>query len=127
MDYVAYFLIVNLLLIWKIFWDCRAMHIEKRIVNKTKSALIDGSVYIMSLVSLGFGWVWGAGLFLASLTYRWVFFDIGFNLANNRNWRYYGENAWTDRFLKKVGYWDIPIKLIPAIIGIVLIIIFNHG
>ena len=117
---MAFVLIVNLLLVFKVIWDYQAKNKEHRIVNHGKSAVIDGVIYVFAAWILH-GWDHIVPLTLIAVGYRWVVFDIVFNLVNKDAWNHYGKSALLDRFLTKTGKFHLLIKLIPIILGIVLL------
>lgn len=119
MEIIYYIIIVNILLAFKLWWDYRAKNVQHRVINHELSALIDGFIYLISGFLL-FGFNIGA-IFLITLSYRWIFYDLGYNLLNKEEWNHYGESSKLDIFLKKTGRWHIVIKLIPAIIGIIIL------
>ena len=112
------------MLIFKLWWDYRAKNKKKRIINHLQSSLIDGGIYLVSSVLLfhnDISTVFGA-VFLA-LGFRWVAFDILFNLLNGWKWNHYGQSSKLDLFLKRCGKYHMIPKGIVLLIGIILILI----
>jgi hypothetical protein len=110
---------VNILLAFKLAWDWYAKNKQKMVINHAKSAFFDGFVYVVaawfSFGLSGIGWV------IVAVGYRWIMFDILFNLINGDKWNHYGNSAWTDKQLKKLGKWHLIPKIGVIIIGIILI------
>lgn len=122
MNILYQILIINILLIFKIWWDYRAKG-NGRIINHIRSAAIDLTIYLISSyllfkpdLLLIIGWV------IISLSYRWILFDAIFAKINWGVWVFYGTSSWTDRQLLKVGKYHFLIKLIPLFIGLTLIV-----
>ena len=117
---IAFILIVNALLIFKLWWDYRAKNVKHRIINHEQSAAIDGVIYIVSAWLL-IGFPVAAGWVILAVGYRWVMFDIIFNLLNKWKWNHYGKSSRLDRFLGKMGAWHLAPKTALIVLGIVLI------
>ena len=115
-----YILIINVLLGFKLWWDWRAKNIHKRIINHELSAAIDGLLYTVS-AWFCFGWYAGGWIVLA-IGYRWIMFDLIFNLINDWEWNHYGSSSKLDKFLLNLGDFHLVPKLITLAIGILLII-----
>lgn len=120
---MVYTLIVNGLLAFKLIWDYQAKNKEHRVINHGRSALIDVAIYIISgyLIYKDFRIV--GAILLISLGYRWIMFDIIFNLLNKDKWNHYGESSLLDKILKKTGKFHLVIKALPIILGLILIYI----
>ena len=119
MDILAYILIVNLLLAFKLWWDKRAKD-SGRIINHGLSAAIDGLLYTLSAWFL-FGWDAGGWIVLA-IGYRWLSFDILFNIINGWKWDHYGTSSKLDKFLLSIGKFHLLPKMLLIILGILIII-----
>ena len=125
---LIYSSVVLALLIFKLIWDWYAKNKQKRIINHGFSAFMDCIIYSFS-ASLIFNyylllsnWV-VLGAFIIALGFRWLFFDLLFNIINKKRWDHYGNSAKLDLFLKKTGNWHIFIKLAVILLGILIIII----
>jgi len=114
-------LVVNILLVFKLFWDTRAKR-KGRVINHRRSVVIDGTIYAISVFLLfRFDWIIMLAVFFISVGYRWLMFDTLFSKINWNKWRFYGTSSRLDKLLSKVGKWDTLIKIIPIIIGLILI------
>lgn len=111
--------IVTILLLFKIWWDKRAKD-SGRIINHSLSAAIDGLLYTLSAWFL-FGWDSGGWIVLA-IGYRWLLFDISFNLVNGWKWNHYGLSSKLDKFLHSLGKFHLLPKIFIIALGIILII-----
>jgi len=120
-EVIFYILIVNGLLRFKLWWDWRAKNIKKRVINHSLSAAIDTFIYLVSSWYL-FGWDAGGWLILA-LGYRWLMFDIFFNLSNKDEWWHYGDSSKLDKFLVAMGNFHLVPKIALIILGITIIIL----
>lgn len=117
---MGYFIIiVNTLLVFKLWWDKRAKD-SGRIINHSLSAAIDVFIYTISGWFL-FGWDAG-GWILSAIGYRWIMFDLLFNLVNNDSWNHYGKSSCTDRFLIKLGKFHLVPKICLILLSAILII-----
>jgi len=115
-------IIVNTLLIFKLIKDYHTKNVLLKVPNHKKSALIDTAVYIASALFLtNWKWIEALGLVLIALGYRWVMFDIIFNLINKWKWNHYGESSKLDRWLTSLGKWHLLPKIILIATGIILI------
>ena len=130
MEYFAYILIFSNLLIFKIFWDCRALHIEKRQINKKRSAIIDGVIYAMGSIALFDNWHDIVGAFVAAVAARGLLFDLAFNWVNGWKWYFCGTTSKIDEVLDNLdGKNDskcilgIVLKILVLGIGITIILI----
>lgn len=122
MERIYYFLIiVNILLAFKL-WNDRRLHLDpNKKVNHPLSAAIDGGMYIISSWLL-FGW--GAiGWIVLAIGYRWLMFDLLFNLINHWEWNYYGSSSVLDKFLINLGEFHLLPKIILIIAGILIIML----
>lgn len=128
-----YIIIVNLLLAVKVGWDWYAKNKQKRIINHFRSALIDGLLYVVSAYFLlnrmdGHSLIDAVGAVAIATSWRWMVFDAIFAKINWGVFEFYGKSSKLDRFLAKMDlkwkYLDNLIKLIPALIGLALIIIW---
>jgi hypothetical protein len=128
MNVAIYIAMVIVLLSFKLVYDFRAKNTDKRIINHLRSALIDGFMYIgASFILL----LWGEGFthkvvigfIILSVGFRWLFFDILFNLLNKDKWNHYGKSSKLDRFLTKLGKFHLIPKLLIIIAGLILILI----
>jgi len=117
---MAYAIIFTLLLAFKVIWDYQAKNKEHRIINHGRSAIVDGSIYVIAAWVLH-GWAYIIPLTLISVGARWILFDLAFNIANKDPWDHYGESSFLDRMLKKTGKFHILIKAIPVIAGIIIL------
>ena len=117
---MAYAIIVNLLLAFKVIWDYQAKNEEHRIINHGRSAIIDGAIYVLAAWLLH-GWVYIIPLTLIAVGYRWIVFDLAFNLANRDKWNHYGTSSVLDRFLTKMGNYHLLIKAIPVVAGLLIL------
>lgn len=119
---MAYAIIVNLLLVFKVIWDYQAKNKEHRIIDHARSAIIDGAIYVFAAwILLGADYIIGATLI--AVGYRWIMFDLAFNLANKDKWNHYGTSSVLDRFLTKMGKYHLLIKAIPVVVGVILCLI----
>jgi hypothetical protein len=117
---MGYFIIiVNLILVFKLFWDTIAKD-SGRIINHSLSAAIDGLLYTLS-AWVCFGWDAGGWIVLA-IGYRWIVFDILFNIINGWKWNHYGTSSKLDKFLLSLGNFHLVPKILLIAIGILLII-----
>ena len=116
---LIYILIVNVLLAFKLWWDYRAKK-RGRIINHTRSAIIDTLIYIVA--AWYFLCIDAGAWILTALGYRWIMFDIIFNRLNGWEWNHYGESSMIDKFMIKTGKWHIVIKLAFFLAGTALII-----
>ena len=119
---MAYTIIFVLLLVFKVIWDYQAKNKDHRIINHGRSAVIDGSIYVLS-AWLIYGWELIIPLTLIAVGSRWVLFDLAFNIANGDKWNHYGTSSVLDRFLTKAGKYHLIIKATPVVAGIVLCLI----
>ena len=62
-----------------------------------------------------FGWIVSAAAF------RWIAFDILFNIIQGWEWTHYGKSAWLDKQLTKLGRWHLVPKIILLLTGISMI------
>ena len=114
---ICFLIAVNFLLAFKLGWDYYAKNVQKRIINHQRSAIIDGAIYTACILYFGLDYGW----FFIALSFRWILFDLLFNLLNKDKWNHYGTSSVLDKFLSKTGKWHLVIKLIPAIVGIILL------
>ena len=122
MEKIIYFIIaVNLLLAFKLAWDWYAKNKKKRIINHFRSALIDGMLYLFFIYIFKLPW----GVFFVAIFYRWILFDLIFNILNGDKWNHYGESSYLDRLMKKTGNWHIVIKITALIISLWLTLILT--
>ena len=121
---MAFILIVVILLGIKLAWDWKAKNQEKRIINHARSAMVDGGIYVLSswILFLPNAYLI-AGAVILALSFRWIAFDILFNLLNKDKWDHYGTSSVLDRFMTKAGKYHLLIKAIPVVVGIVLCLI----
>jgi hypothetical protein len=117
---VKFILAINLLIAFKIWWDWRAKS-KGRIINHLQSAGIDVALYSL-LTFVLFDLNDFLGILVLALSYRWIVFDIAFNLVNGWSWDHLGNSSKLDLFLKKFKY-PIVIKLIPIIFGVCLLLL----
>lgn len=127
MNILIYIGIINVLLGFKLFWDYRAKNKQRRIINHSRSSIIDGTLYTVSLYAL-FCMSECSPLFIIggvilSAVYRWILFDIFFNLLNKDKWNHYGQSSKLDLFLAKTGKYHMLVKSSPAILGIILLLL----
>lgn len=121
---MAYAIIVNLLLAFKVIWDYQAKNKEHRIINHARSAIIDGAIYVVASWLLFLPDVYTiAGAVILAVGYRWIAFDVSFNLANGDKWNHYGTSSVLDKLMTKAGKYHILIKAVPIVIGIILCLI----
>lgn len=86
-------LVVNALLAFKLWWDKKAKD-KGRVINHTLSAAIDTTLYLITGCIL---FSWGAvGWVVIALGYRWIVFDLLFNVINNWHWANCGNSSWLD-------------------------------
>ena len=109
---------VNLLLGFKLWWDKRAKD-SGRIINHLLSAAIDGCFYVF-LAWYCTGWDAGGWIIIA-IGYRWIMFDLLFNILNKDPWNHYGNSSWLDKQLKRCGKWHLVPKILLILIGIIII------
>ena len=115
---MTYFLlIISALLSFKLAWDYYAKNAKKRVINHRISALIDTALYCIAIYFLGISWFY----LLFAFTFRWMFFDLFFNLLNKDKWNHYGESSNIDILMKKTGKFHIVIKLLLLLLSIWLI------
>ena len=115
---VWFVLIVNALLAFKLIWDYQATEKEGRVINHARSAIVDGFIYFVSayfLMDNFLAWV------IIAVGYRWVMFDLLFNLIRGKAWDYYGTIAFTDKLLKKLGKFHLLPKVTLIVIGVYLL------
>ncbi len=134
MNGVAYFIIVvNALLVFKLWWDNNAKNKQKRIINHGKSVAFDGLLYAISAYLLihrldGHSLVEAFGATLIAASWRWTAFDAIFAKMNWGAWEFYGKSSILDRFMDRLdGGFELSdnlIKLVPAGVGIALILIY---
>ena len=117
---IWFILIVNILLGFKLWWDKRAKD-SGRIINHLLSAAIDGFIYTISAWFF-FGWDAG-GWIILGIGYRWIVFDIIFNLINGWKWNNYGKSSRLDRFLLSLGDFHLLPKILLIITGLLLILL----
>lgn len=131
MDRLYYFIIiVNLLLIFKLYWDHRARTKDGRVINHGRSLWIDMLIYSgASIFLFGVSWSGLAWVFTAVM-YRGFVFDLFYNLIFHNKWSYCGNNSKIDKVADafdgtrdNICVLGFFIKLILIIIGIILIII----
>ena len=125
---MIYFLIVNLLLGFKLWWDYRSKK-RGRIINHARSVLIDGSFYATTAFFLYCYPDWCSfwllfGIVLSSAGYRWIVFDILFNKLNKDPWDHYGLSSWLDQKLYILGKYHLIPKVIVLVTGLILIYVF---
>lgn len=120
-ELAIYTLIVNALLAFKLWWDYRAKK-SGRIINHFQSATIDGLLYAVAAYFL-FDLQLAISMFLFAVGYRWIFFDLIFNKINGWKWNHYGTSSKLDLFLAKCGKWHFLVKLIPIILGVLIIVL----
>lgn len=130
MDIFAYILIFTNLLIFKVFWDCKSVHIDKRRIDKTRSAIIDGLIYSIASIFLFEDILCTLGVLVISIGARGLLFDFFFNWVNGWRWNFCGTTSKIDQILDNIDGKDderctlgIIIKLIVIGIGIILILI----
>ena len=116
--------IVNAMLAFKLAWDWYAKNKQKRIINHTRSALIDGAIYVGSVWLLGLPWAW----VVIAVAYRWIMFDLLFNLLNGWRWNFCGNSSKIDFTLDNLDGIDDNIcklgvlaKLLLVGLGILLL------
>jgi len=114
-----YIIIVNALLAFKLWWDKRAKD-KGRVINHSLSAAIDVFIYVVS-AWFCVGWDAGGWIVLA-IGYRWLMFDIIFNVINEWEWNHYGSTSRLDRWLTRLNGWHLAPKIILIIFGVLLII-----
>ena len=131
MEILAYILIFTNLLIFKIFWDCKATHLDKRQIDKGRSAAVDLLIYAISAVALLKGIVNIVGAIIIAIGARGLLFDLLFNWVNGWKWHFCGTTSKVDVLLdstdgKQDGKCIIGIILKLAFIGtgITIILIF---
>lgn len=118
MDILIYTAVFLGLLIFKLIWDKKAKD-SGRIINHFQSALIDGILYTLSAYLL-FGFR-GVGYVVTAVGFRWLLFDIFFNLINNWEWNHYGSSSKLDKWLINLKDFHLVPKIITIAIGIALI------
>jgi hypothetical protein len=114
--------IVNALLAFKLAWDWYAKNKQKRVINHTQSALIDGVIYVGSAIYL-FGLEQAAGWVIIAIAYRWIFFDLLFNLLNGWPLFYCGQSSKIDRLADKLDGRDDENCALALIMKIIILII----
>ena len=119
---LIYIIFINALLVFKLWWDWKSKK-SGRIINHTKSAMVDGLLYIIASVlcftivrNLSF-WV-AIGAVIIAASYRWIAFDAIFAKINWGTWDKHGTSSKIDVWLVKQGRYHFFIKLIPIAIGI---------
>ena len=116
---MTYFiLIISALLAFKLAWDYHAKNAEKRVINHAISAVIDTALYCIAIYFLGLSWWY----LLFAFAFRWIFFDLFFNLLNKDKWNHYGDSSKIDILMKKTGKFHIVIKLLLLLLSIWLIL-----
>lgn len=128
MEITIYILIVNLLLFFKLWWDKRAKD-SGRVINHALSSAIDSFIFfIAGFFLFGIGTNLG-GFFIASLGYRWLMFDLGFNLINGWHWSNCGDSGFIDQKTDLIDgkddnrcAWTIPIKILIIAVGILIVV-----
>jgi len=120
---MIYALIVTVLLAFKVVWDYIAKT-SGRIINHSRSALIDVSIYLFTASLLMYpNFLDILGAVILACGYRWIAFDIIFNLINNDKWDHYGTSSKLDVLMTKAGKYHLLIKAVPIIIGIILCLV----
>jgi len=120
---MIYALIVTVVLAFKVVWDYIAKT-NGRIISHSRSALIDVSVYVFSAGLLFYPDVMNiAGAVVLACGYRWIAFDILFNLANKDKWDHYGTSSKLDLLMTKAGKYHLLIKAVPIAIGLTLCLV----
>ena len=120
---IAYVAVFILTIGGKLMHDYHAKNVEHRIIDHTKSAIEDTSIFIAAALLIFVG-LTEMGLYTAvgavglALSFRWILFDILFNIANGDKWDHTGKSSSMDRALAKYGQW---LKLLPLIISIIIL------
>jgi len=131
--WIIYIIFVNAMIAFKLWWDTRAKN-NGRIINHGKSVMFDGLLYVISALGLiywmdGYEIWWSIFAILAAASWRWIWFDAIFAKINWGVWEKYGTSSKLDvllsRLKKAIGKLHHLIKLLPALIGIILVIIWK--
>ena len=109
------------LLAFKLWWDYRAKNKHKRVINHTKSALIDVLIYTTSSAIL-FGWEFWKWVLLACAL-RWILFDAVFNLLNGWKWNFCGNSSKIDYTIDKLDGVDDEVCKLGILLKSLLLII----
>jgi len=120
---VKYIIIVNVLLAFKLGWDWYAKNKKKRIINHTKSAAIDGALYLAAAYLSFSGIILISGWIILAVGYRWLAFDVLFNLLNKDKWDHYGTSSKLDLWLTKLGKYHLAPKIGLIVLGVILILL----
>ena len=126
---ITVLLIFSALLIFKLWWDKRAKD-SGRIINHSLSGLIDVVLYAISIYFFSrLNYIGMVGLLIIVCDLRWILFDIGYNVINNRKWNHVGNSAWLDRLLDKIdgekdniAIYGWLFKLVFLLIGVIIIV-----
>ena len=120
---IVYVIVFVLIIGTKLLWDYHAKNTEHRIINHTFSAVLD-TILFSSVALFLFSYLAHANIWISvgsvglALSFRWVLFDILFNLENKNKWDHTGQSSKMDRALAKYGQW---LKLIPMAISIAIL------
>ena len=118
---VKFTIVIFLLLAFKMWWDTRAKDKYKRVINHTKSSIIDILLYTLSSILIFDKWYVILGYIILGLSIRWIFFDPIFSKINWGVWDFHGTSSTIDRFLTRLGKYHFFIKLVPVLIAIIFI------
>lgn len=125
---IYFALIVNILLVFKLWNDKRLHDDPDKRVNHWLSAVVDMTIYTVAGWFL-LGWDVG-GYLIVALGYRWFMFDILFNKLNKWHWAYCGNTSKMDEIGDELDGKDDErcyLMLVPKVLliaGGVLIIIY---
>jgi hypothetical protein len=122
---IFFIVVISLLLGFKLWWDFRAKNVEGRVINHARSALVDVVIYIAASGVFYPDFYAMVGAVIFACGFRWILFDAIFAKINWGTWIFYGESSWIDKQMAKLhekfGLKHLLIKLIPLLIGILLV------
>lgn len=121
MGWLYYIIAINVLVGVKVARDYN-LKSKGIIVNHAKSAFFDVVLYAAAGFLMSGSWLFYLSCLILSLSYRWIVFDIVFNLVNGWKWNHLGNSSNLDLFLKKFKY-PLVVKLIPLIFGSCLLLL----
>ena len=126
MNLLIYILIVHLYIAFKLWWDHRARTRDKRVINHRTSGAVNVLLYTSSALVLlvpQYGW-WVAGCILwSSFFWKWLLFDLGYNIIFKNKWSYCGNWSWIDKkvdLLDGKDDQDCALGLFLKIVGIAI-------
>lgn len=127
-NYLSYTILIVILLLIKLVWDYYNRFKLKRIINHNRSVLIDGILYTAGafyfFVFKGeYPWWSVIGFVMMAGAFRWIIFDPAFSLLSGTGFHHHGESSSLDRWLLQVGKGHFFVKLIPLVLGLLIILL----